>query len=222
MVLSGVAVEAIELEEAEAALAEVQAHHKTFGTMKWGKVSKTKYYVYRDYVDRFFELRGADILHFHSLTVDTTRLDHSWFNFGNRELGFSKFIYQLLCKFGREYGRNYDLHCYLDDRTTKQPLEELREIVNNGLRKKGIQGDPLRRIQFAQTEDEPMLQINDVLLGALASRCNEHHIKPGAAKHKCDLAEHVLARAGITNPLRGTPYRERSFTTWMFRLQRRV
>lgn len=222
MVLSGIAVDATEVHLVEAALRSVQQKHKTTGTMKWGKVSKAKLPVYLDFCDAYFALRNQDLTHFHSMTVDTARLDNSKFNSGDRQLGFSKMVYQLLCKFGREYGRNYLLHCFLDHRTTRQSLEELRAMVNNGLRKHwGIMGDCVRRLQFVQTEDEPLLQINDILLGALASRCNGHHMKAGAAQHKCELAAHILKRAGIADPLRDTPYHQRQFTTWMFRLRGR-
>jgi diketogulonate reductase-like aldo/keto reductase len=155
------------------------------------------------------------------MTVDTTQLKQRALQC-SREIGFSKMIYQLLMKFGRKYGSHYHLHCYLYDRTTRQPLEEVREMLNNGLRKRwGIENRPIRRLQFAQTEDEPALQINDVLLGALAHRSNGHHTALGAAAHKCALSAHVLKRAGISNPLCNTAFVENRFTTWMFRLQDR-
>jgi hypothetical protein len=40
MVLSGIAVDAFDLDEVEVALRAVQDRHRTLGTMKWGKVSK--------------------------------------------------------------------------------------------------------------------------------------------------------------------------------------
>jgi Protein of unknown function (DUF3800) len=221
MVLSGIAVEAVDLARCKQILKAVQERHQTFGTMKWVKVSKTKLPVYVDYCDAFFEqLNKTDMAHFHSMTVDTTQVNNAYFNLGSREIGFSKMIYQLLMKFGRKYGRNHHLHCYLDDRTTRQSLEEIREMLNHGLKKRwGIDTQPVRRLQFAQTESEPLLQINDVLLGALAHRCNDHHKVPGAAAHKCTLSAHVLKRASITNPLSSTASAEVRFTTWMFRLQ---
>lgn len=220
MVLSGIAIEQQHLDLLRDALREVQVRHQTFGTMKWGKVSQSKLHVYRDYCDVFFRDIAAATAHFHSLTVDTTQLDHRRFNAGDAEVGFNKFIYQLLVKVGRLYGRDHVIHCYLDRRKTRHSLNELQEIVNNGLAKNwGLRSRPVRRIVFRETEDEPVLQLNDVLLGALAARCNGHQLVEGASVAKCDLSEHILRSASIRDPLLDTPRSTQRFTTWMFALR---
>ena len=222
MVLSGVAVRGSDLEAVTSALREVQKRHCTLGTMKWEKVSKAKVHVYRDYVDAFFALCANDKIHFHCIVIKTSDLNHSRFNSGNPQVGFSKLVYQLLCKFGREYAKEYLIHCYLDHRNTKQSLEELRQIVNNGLAQRwDISTRPFRRLEFAQTESECLLQINDVLLGSISSRCNGHHRRKGASLHKSDLSRHVMQRANVSDPLRSTPLAESRFTLWKFRLQGR-
>lgn len=220
MLLSGIAIAERHLESVRNMLRDVQVTHRTLGTMKWGKVSQSKLQVYREYCDVFFRECARDIMHFHSLTVNTTMLDHRRFNSGSPEIGFSKFIYQLIVKIGRLYGRDYVVHCYLDRRKTRQSLNELQEIVNNGLAKNwGLHSRPVRRIVFRETEDEPILQLNDVLLGALAARCNGHHLAEGASTAKSDLSGHILRSATIQNPLIDTPRDTRRFTTWMFALR---
>jgi Protein of unknown function (DUF3800) len=220
MLHGGISVPDSALPDVHRAIEAVRQQHNTFGTLKWGKVSKAKLPIYIDLCDLFFELSAADILRFHSLTIDTSKVDNARFNFGNREVGFSKMVYQLLIKFARMNAKDFILHCYLDHRTTKQSLDELQAMVNNGLAKRwNISNRPVRRVQFVQTEDTPLLQLNDVLLGALASRCNDHHLKRDAAPHKVTLSAHVLARANIRYPLRSTPYGEERFTTWNFALR---
>src|SRR5262245_6541208 len=63
------------------------------GEAKWGKVSKAKLPAYKKLVDVLFGL--PKIVHFHSLVIDTSKVDHKRFNAGSREIGFNKEIYQL-------------------------------------------------------------------------------------------------------------------------------
>jgi hypothetical protein len=223
MLLSGIVIDDTDLEATRKALKAVQEKHKTLGTMKWGKVSQSKLHVYRDYCDLFFKLSSSDTMHFHSVTIDTSELDHKSYNAGNAEIGFSKFIYQLLVKIARLYATENVLYVWLDRRKTKQSLNELQEIVNNGLAKHwNLTNKPVRRIVFRETEDEPILQINDVLLGALAARCNGHHAIPGASPAKAELSAYILKLGGIGNPLRDTPRGVSKFTTWKFALRRKI
>ena len=71
------------------------------GEMKWGKVSNSKLPAYQRVVDAFWDGEFCDGIHFHSLVIDTTKLDHKKFNNGSREIGFSKEVFQIAFKFSR-------------------------------------------------------------------------------------------------------------------------
>jgi hypothetical protein len=184
------------------------------GEMGWTKVSRTKLPAYKRVVDAFFQ-NGADCHHldFHCLAVDTHKQNHHAFNSGSGEIGFNKEVYQLAMKFGRLYkGRLF--HCYPDNRTTSSSTEELRLILNLGMRKKGDPRDwPFRRLHFRESNESQALQVVDVLLGAVAYQLNEHHLVPGASPAKCELSEYVLKKAGITDVKKDTSVGGR-FTLW--------
>jgi hypothetical protein len=183
------------------------------GEMKWGKVSATKLPAYKRVVDLFFDRARGNTWHFHSLVVDTTKVDHAMFNLGSRDIGFNKEIFQLARKFGRVYPTLL-FHVYPDRRTTTQPTEELRLMLNRHIRKDGDTRDwPYRRLQFRDSKATPLLQLADIFSGAIAFQLNEHHKSPGASPAKMALASHILQKAGIGDPACDTSIAGK-FTIW--------
>jgi Protein of unknown function (DUF3800) len=180
------------------------------GEMKWIKVSNSKLSAYKRFIDVFFtEPRFAD---YHSIVVDTSKVKHNIYNQGNREIGFNKEIYQLAMKCGRLY--NTLFHVYPDYRNTNQRPEDLRLILNRGIRKSGDKRDwPYRRVQFRDSKKTILLQLTDLLSGALTYHLNGHRNDYGASPAKCVLSDHILASAGIKDVFRSTPIRGR-FTVW--------
>ena len=218
MVLGGICISGEDAVEVHGALTELREQYQLFGELRWTKVSVSKYSAYQAFVDKFFDFAAEDKIHFHSLIVDTSGLDNKKYNLGNREIGFSKFIYQLLIKFGRLYGE--PLNCYLDNRTTQQELGELRDILNNGIAKsRGIHTRPYRLVQFRKSKECDPLQITDLLLGAVSSRKNGHHRRPDCNPAKKQLGEYIMTKAGIRSLGQSTPLSARRFTVWNFRLR---
>jgi hypothetical protein len=185
-----------------------------FGEMKWEKVSRSKLQAYRRVIDAFFD--GADDcepMEFHSVIVHMPKVKDRQFNSGSREVGFNKDVYQLCMKFGRLY-KDRLFHIYPDHRGTSSSPEDLRLILNRGIRKKGDRRDwPYRRIHFQDSKQILALQVVDLLIGGLAYRLNKHHLKEGASAVKCDLSQHILDRAKIRDVHRDTSIRGK-FTIW--------
>jgi hypothetical protein len=172
----------------KARLPELPAHEA-----KWTRVSKKKLAAYKRIVDVL--VKNSHLMHFHSLVVDTTLVDHQRFNAGSREIGFNKEIYQLAMKFSRLYSKD-SYHLYPDYRDTTQKPEDLRVILNCGCRKNGDPRDwPFRRCQFSVSKKTPLLQLVDILVGTIAYRLNGHDKEPNAALAKNELSSYVLAIA---------------------------
>jgi hypothetical protein len=181
--------------------------------IKWSKVSDKKLAAYQRVVDTFFvfantmPLSNAH-LNFHSTVVDLTqrkgRISH---------VGFDKELYQLSLKFGREYRtRLFDVR--LDERTTPQSVDTLKDICNFGVRKHYSRQDwPFRKMSFVSSHDEMILQVADIFLGALAYRLNGHYKAAGASPAKIELSDYVLKRARIKDVFRDTRHSGR-FTVW--------
>jgi Protein of unknown function (DUF3800) len=176
------------------------------GELAWTKVSKTKLLAYRRVANtiltQVMTIPGAQ---FHTLIVDTSKLKDATFNSGSRDVGFNKEIYQLCQKFGRT-NRSGLFHVYLDRRNTASSTEELRDILNHGIRRKQPDRDwPFRRVHFRDSHTCPPLQAVDVLLGAVAFHLNGHYAVPDASPAKKLLSDHISGVAGIRDVAHDTP-----------------
>ncbi len=220
LLLGGIIIETLKVEAADDEIAKCRLPELPFGEMKWNKVSDKKLEAYRRVVDAFFYSDALRHAHFHSLVVDTHQLDHNTYNQGSREIGFNKEIYQLATKFARLY-RGRLFHCYPDQRDTSQLPGDLRDILNHGRRKLGDNRDwPFRRCHFRCSKQTPLLQITDLLIGAVAYHLNGHIGEEGASPAKVDLARHVLDRAGVRDPTSDTAMSGK-FTIWHRQLRPR-
>lgn len=220
MVHAGLIVEDGDLVEAEARINAVRNDKNLTTEMKWGKVSKAKLDAYKSVVDTFFDLNMEDKVHFHSLVIDCSKLNHKEYNNGSAEIGFNKFIYQLLMKFGRLYHETGHFHCNLDERTTKQSLEELRAMLNNGIAKRhNVHVRPFKRVQFLNSSTSTLLQVADILMGAIACENNGHHKLEGASPPRVALLSHIQQRSGINTFTSGTTYSRQRFTVWHMQLK---
>jgi hypothetical protein len=220
LLLGGVIMATGEASAFDACAIEARSLDLPQGEMGWVKVSRTKLPAYKRFVEAFFRKNGLALLDFHSIVVDTRQLDDRQYNGGSREAGFNKEIYQLIQKFGRLY-RNHEFDVYLDERSTPIDPEELRTIVNHGMRlRTGSREWPVRRLHFRKGADCHGIQIVDVLLGAVAFHLNGHRMKRDASAAKCELSDYVLYLAKVADVRRDTALTGR-FTIWHRQLRPR-
>lgn len=213
LVIGGVILPTANVASADICLNNARLPELPHGEMKWGKVSRSKLAAYQRYVDCFFDSKELEHAKFHSLVIDTSRLDHARFNQGSREIGFNKELYNLATKCARLQRSNY-FHLYPDYRDTNQKPEDLRNILNHGRHKSNDGREwPFRRCQFRDSAKTPLLQLVDLLLGALAFGKNKHYEAASASKHKIDLARHVMRRAGIRDLDQDTTM-DGKYTVW--------
>jgi hypothetical protein len=214
LVIGGIILHSPRCAAAEQALHAARQPELPAMEIGWTKVSRSKLEAYRRFVDVFFD-NPAHVgpFEFHAVVIDTHKLKDKVFNEGSRETGFNKEIYQLCMKFARVY-RTPLFHVYPDSRTTKTRTEDLRLILNRGLKTTGDRRDwPFRRVHFRNSQDWQMLQLVDVLIGALAFRLNRHDQKPDASPAKLELSRHILNRARITDVSQDTAPKGK-FTVW--------
>lgn len=188
-----------------------------YSELKWTKVSDQKQKEYFALIDLFFSLSRA--FHFKAIVVDTQELDHKRYNKNDAELGFYKLMYQfLLHSFGSYLQPGDRCVIYLDQRTTSHyKLSTLCAILNNGIRKKyGFLGAPIRNIQAQDSKKSDLIQIADVLMGAIGYEMNGAHTRRGAKRSKVLLAEYIAQKAGLVNLQQPTPRSFRRFSIWHF------
>jgi hypothetical protein len=188
-----------------------------YSELKWTKVSDQKLSEYQALIDLFFSFNRA--IHFKSIVIDTQEMDNRRFNQNDPELGFYKLMYQfLLHSFGAYLQTRDRAVIHLDQRTTSRyKLSTLCAILNNGLHKKYPHlHQPIRNIQATDSKKSDLIQVADVLMGAIGYEMNGAHVRTEAKRSKVALAEMIASKAGLLNLQQPTPYRQKHFSIWHF------
>ena len=193
--------------------------------LKWSKVSIQKLTEYKRFIEYFFALNNTDNIHYHCLIVDNHQINHKKFSQGDCESGFYKFYYQLLLHcFGKKYCTNENrvrLITHLDYRNTNYSLSTLKTVLNSGINKKcDINYDPFVSIEPVDSKKSDLLQICDILLGAMGYQKNGYPILATSKKAKIELADYIAFKAGLKNLSDNTLRGNYRFTIWNLRLKK--
>lgn len=162
----------------ERAITDWRVKEQMHGELAWTKVvSGERYAKYKSLVDLFFNLSKRDrLLHFKAIVLDTRDPKYRAFSKGDYELGFYKFYYHFLLKYFAKFPLRH--RCYMeviiDQRPVKgDPYAALKVILNHGIRKEfqaAPAADVVTRIEPFDSEKSDLLQLADVLMGAIGYR----------------------------------------------------
>ena len=221
MVFGGVIIHEADVALFNEVMKNWRDERRMYGELKWTKVTTQTLSRYREFVDLFFALAEKNAIHFKSVVFETARLDYRGYHGGDKALGFYKLYYQfLLHKFGRYATTDDDrLFVYLDERTTKYKLGTLKNVLNNGLKKKyGRKVNVVSAVEPRDSKKCDLMQLADVLMGAIGFHFNDRHARPGARPAKIELAEYIAEKAKLTSLRQETPWGRMQFEIWQFRL----
>lgn len=220
MLIGGIAIKSDLVQSFDQAIEQMRQETNMHKELKWTKVTQQKLAEYKRFIDLLFDWIDARKVSFHCMILDNTKIDQRRFG-GSYELGFHKFVYQLLLHgFAKRYGKSNNLYVHLDQRQKGYDLNDLRRILNNGVKKR-LRNDrrPFRLVEPANSKNVAAVQMADLVLGALAYRKNDRHLLAGTKQAKIDLSAHVIKRASVKADLRDTPTTQARFTIWNFLLQ---
>ncbi len=222
MVLGGIIIPQKNIDEFNATMHNFRIDQNMHAELKWTKVSNQKINEYKRFVDYFFALNNTDRLHFHCIIIDNHKVDHKRFSKGNKELGFYKFYYQLLLhSFGKKYYRHDDRFIVnLDYRNTTYSLDTLKTVLNRGMKKKfSIVTLLFVAVEPRNSKESEIIQINDIILGAIGFQKNGYHLLAHAKKAKKELALYIAEQAGLDGLCKDSPWGKNRFTIWNFQLK---
>lgn len=223
MVYGGIITSAGNVAAFDEVMTKWRADHNMHSELKWTKVSNQKFAEYKSLVDLIFEHVSAQQLHFKSVVFDTHQIDYAHHK-GNKELGFYKFYYQfLLHKFGPyATADDHRLYVFLDQRDTKYKLKVLCSVLNAGIRKKfGRTVDVVKQVEARDSKKTNLLQMADVIMGAIGHQNNDMHLAKNARKAKIDLAAYIAQKAGLKSLKEQTSYGRRDFEIWRFQFSKK-
>jgi hypothetical protein len=163
--------------------------------LKWTKVSPAKLDFYLSIVDYFLD---DDDLHFRGVVIPDKRLlDHDGFN-QDHDSWYYKMCFTLLEPI-IDPTQHYSI--YLDIKDTRSEIKraKLEEVLRNA--KYDGSGNIVRRVQQIRSHESELLQITDLLLGALV------YTNRGLAQS--------AAKQAIVNRLRQRTRLTMNKTTWL-------
>lgn len=185
--------------------------------MKWSKVSNQKIKEYQAFVEIFFALNASNQLQFHCLIFDSHQWNHKKYNGGDADIGLSKLYYDLLLhKFVKPCGSNGNtLFACLDHRNSSTSLHDLRRMLNStAARDHGLAHQPLAQLVSRDSKSDCILQLNDVILGAVSAVRNGKHLLVCTREAKRKIALSVLENSGLQTFETDSHKRLNKFTVW--------
>ena len=129
--------------------------------LKWNKVDKKTEKLYLDVINYFFNL---DYLKFRVIVIDKTTLDHEKYNQTENDF-YHKAYYEML-KYIIIPGNTYNIYPDIKDTNSyyyHQVMLDFLRIKMSDSNKKTI-----KKVQPIRSYESPILQINDILIGALS------------------------------------------------------
>lgn len=197
------------------ALDLIVAAHGGTSELKWSKIKKHNTRMYDAIMASFFNMLRRGYVQYYALVVDNSKMNHKQWNEGDKEIGFNKMLFQLLFKFVRIFRSRPRFYVFLDDRTTKHTPDNLRKMLNAKAAKDlKISHNPYRYCEFHKSETQRLIQIADVISGAIAFRINQKNVLTGAAQHKIDTLAVITRLANVTDLRQPTGFPSNGFDIW--------
>ena len=163
MLLGGISCDAASKEDVFTRIKEIKQSHGmgNYSELKWTKASKGKLAAYKDIIHYFFD--NPD-LSFRAVVINKTQLQHERFNHTHDNFYYK--MYWLMLGWFIDNRNKYRV--YLDTKDTQgmTKIEELRKILcaSHGNGQSGV----VERIQEVRSHEIALMQIVDVLIGAIA------------------------------------------------------
>lgn len=152
--------------------------------LKWTKVSPAKLEVYLDLLNYFFD---DDDLHFRGILIqDKRKLNHQSFN-QTHDLWYYKMYFEML-KVILSPEHNYEIYIDIKDTNSYSRAQKLKEVCSNSMY--DFSQSIITRIQPIRSEEVQLMQIVDILIGAIAylnRTFPENHIRSEAKLRIIDL-----------------------------------
>lgn len=164
---------------------------KESAEIKWNKVSPSKLNYFKELVDYFFY---NDMLRFRAIIIDKKQLQHEKFRQTHDEW-YYKMYYQLLQNLAEPKANNY---IYLDIKDTKsaRKVEGVRNYLN--LKMRYFDDEPIKHIQSINSEESSIMQLADLLIGAIGYKNRKIYEESLASIAKTELMNYIIEKSGYS------------------------
>lgn len=178
-----------------------------FRELKWTKLSPALYECYEALINYFFD---DDDLHFRVLVVDNKQYYDHQKNSSYDEWYFKMYFQTLRGLIDPE--SKYNIYIDIKDTCSKKRIDKLQEVICNSIY--DFDHKKVQKIQAVRSESIAVMQIVDILTGALSYYCRD--IRTSESKNK--LIQLIKHRSGY-NLKKTTLYRESKFNIFHLQLE---
>lgn len=127
--------------------------------LKWAKVSLKKVEVYEAFLNYFFD---SPYLRFRVLIADKTGLNHTKYHQSHDDWYYKMYYYLL--RFFCWHNDEYDIYFDIKDRYSDEKAKKLLNIFHHA--SVANPKDCIRKIQPVRSNETPIMEITDILIGA--------------------------------------------------------
>ncbi len=219
MVFGGIMLPAATAKQLASLVGEWRVRKNMTSELKWQKITTYKFAEYKEYVHGIMRHIHRKEISFRSVVFDKQLLDYKTFHAGNRELGFYKLWFQFLnhCFLRRLFGGDTVI-IFLDRRDTAYRLGDLQSALNTRMVRHAGWA-PVRKIEPIDSKRSEIMQMADVLMGAIGHQNNQLGAAANARISKVTIANYIAHKAGLPNLRVNTPQSATHFGIWQFRLR---
>lgn len=177
-----------------------------FAEIKWTKVSESKYEMYKELVDLFFD---TAFLSFRAVVaLNKSKLDYSKYHLTHDD--WYQRIYYLTLREMIEIGNDYFVYADIKDTKGNEKIEKLKDVLNNVVGY--FYDETVKNIQLVRSDQIQLMQLSDLLIGAVSY--HNRGLEENSAKVR--LIKHIEQRAS-RSLMMTTPKAETKFNIfrWM-------
>lgn len=206
MVIGAVWCPTSEVRRISRELRELKSTYQARGELKWIKISKARHAFYKALIEYFF---AEAALNFRCLVVeDKKRLNHEYFNQGRHDTFYYKMYYYMLRNILLRTNK-YNIYLDIKDTRSAQKVRELSEILCNTVY--DFTGEMISRIQNIRSHESEILQLADLLIGAVGYKNRE--LSGNSAKEA--VVAQIMGRVGHDLCVSTPPWQEK-FNLFVF------
>ncbi|MFT4154716.1 DUF3800 domain-containing protein [Parafilimonas sp.] len=168
---------------------QIKLRYKNPAEIKWNTLSLSRLPLYKALVDYFF---SAEIDFRCILVKYKDKLNHEQFNQGDHDNFYYKLIYFLLKSATNPPVNQYKVYLDIKDTRGKERLRKIEEVLHN----KYNGNSPFIFFQHIHSDENVLLQLTDLFIGAITFKARGLEKENGANKAKVELVKYIEEKSG--------------------------
>ena len=205
MILGAVYCPKSKIREINKRIKEIKLKHGVHAVseIKWSKVSQLKLNLYLDIIDYFFD---DDDISFRCLIADKTNLNHDKYHQTHDDWYYKMYFNMLKVIFIPN--NIYNIFIDIKDTHSDEKIKKLLDICRNN--QYDFSGHIIQKMQPIRSNEVQIMQLTDILIGAIGyvNRFNLNDF--GRNKGKIELINRIKSRSGYFLN-KSTLYKEQKF-----------